>query len=698
MLSVILPYWNRQDAADKALSLMESMYRGLDFEVIVVDDGSPAPFKNNSGLKVKIVRLPTKSIPMCPATVWNAGVAAASGDIVVLSCIEILHTMPVLEEMAEQVMQDENNYVLAAAWCPENQAWHCHSSVPVPDCPPGVGIAFCGAMRKSLFEKIGGFDEAYRGGAGYEDRDFILKAVKAGAKFILRDDLVVTHPKTGASIIWPDGGFERNLKIFNGKWLKDRPVIFACVQAGNYCGRGAEYVNTLYDMVRRSLPGGFMGKFVCLTDNAADLDPGIAVMDLPSDLDGWWGKLYLFKRGLFPDGARVIFFDLDTLILGDLEAITRYTGQFATLNDFYHPSRVGPAVMLWEAGGHASSIWDEWVAQGKPRNAMGDLWWINQLDEGQFAKRADKLQDLFPGAFVSFKADCLQGPPNGTKVVCFHGKPRPHEASEGWVKGVWKIGGAGLADLEIVSNTEADQVIANVTAACARPLPWLQKHDLHEGHALIVGGGPSVADNLEEIKFLAQQGHTIVALNGAAQYLRRKGVKVDWQVILDARSENARFIDQAQRYFICSQCDPSVFDAADPVKTTVFHVNTRPTICAVPKDREAHLISTGSTVGLIAMGILFLQGFKNIHLYGMDSSYTENHHAYEQRLNDSDTVVEATVEGRTFKCAPWMVAQVTQFQEVATQLAEAGCTITVAGDGLLPHVARLMSQPQEITT
>lgn len=699
MISLILPYWDRQEAADKALALIAQQYAGLDLEVIVVCDGNVPPFRiPDLPITIHRLRLPAKSEPKSPVFCWNEGVKVARGDVIAISCIEVLHDVPVLQEMAEELeRQGPDSYVLAAAWCPELKEWHCHSiersrgAAPIPD---GTGRAFMGMMNRELYDRVGGFDEAYRDGAGYEDLDFINKMLRFGVKFVIRDDLVVTHPKAGATINWGAEKFQRNKAIYEYKWVH-KQVNFVCLKQGT--AFGPEYVNNLLDMVKRNLPLGYPGRFHCVTDNPDGLHPDIVTIPLPDDLEKWWGKLYMFSRGLFPDGSRVCFMDLDTLVVGSLAEIVRYDGQFATLRDFYIPERLGPAVILWEAGDYASSIWEEWVVQGKPRNAMGDLWWLNNLDQGRFARRADKLQELYPGAFCSFKVHCSPMPPAGTKVVCFHGHPRPHEAVQQWVHDIWKVGGGSMADIEIVSNTEHIRTVANVRVNSERAIPWVKFCGEHEREAVIVGGGPSVGANLEMIRYLQNEGAKVFALNGAAKYLKRHGIIADAQVILDGRQQNAAFIvPEVPEHYLCSQCDPSLFDALSGRNVRLYHVNTAATLEAMKGGREANLISTGSTVGLVTMGILYVEGFRQLQLFGFDSSYTTDHHAYEQKLNDEDRVIEATAGGRTFKCAPWMLAQAQQFQEVAAQLANDGCVITVAGDGLLPHIARLMSQPQEI--
>lgn len=219
-VSILMPYWDRQPAADRALEQFAKTYPGLDAEIVIIDDGNRKPFRMpDVGLTARILTLPEKPAPTPQSATWNRAVEFASGDIIVLNCIEILHTMPVLPRMIEDLQHiGRDGYVLASAWCPNERKWHCRSDVPVPDCPPGVGIGFCGALHRDLYERAGGFDEDYMQGAGYEDRDFIRRLVRAGAQFAVRDDLVVTHPKDGARIKWAADGFKRNAEVFRAKW------------------------------------------------------------------------------------------------------------------------------------------------------------------------------------------------------------------------------------------------------------------------------------------------------------------------------------------------------------------------------------------------------------------------------------------------------------------------------------------------
>ena len=463
-----------------------------------------------------------------------------------------------------------------------------------------------------------------------------------------------------------------------------------CIRAGDHFSPA--YVSVLFDSVRRNLADGFEGKFICFTDQADPLDDAIEVRPLPANLPGWWSKLALFKPGLFPDGERVLFFDLDTLITGRLDEIAAYDGPFAILRDFFRPDGLQSAVMAWRAG-ECSEIWASYEAAGCPMDDTGgDQVWIERT---QLAC-AVRLQDVFPGAFVSFKQ--IKGPPEKASVVCFHGRPRPHEIQFGWVPEVWKVGGMTRADLDVVCNTEQEKLTANVRSAIARNVSWLDTAPEHDRQVCIVGGGPSLVDTLDELKWRKSIGQRIWALNGVAGFLLKQGIVADAALIVDARPENARFLEglaPETAAFIASQCHPSVFDAADAnnLNVVLWHVNSpgMVDILADEVQRPVHLIGGGTTVGLNAMVMGFAAGYRNFHLYGFDSSYRDaSHHAYTQPQNNDDRVIDALYNDHKFRTTAWMAQQVSDFQDLVPGLLADGCIVTVAGDGLLQTVARDM--------
>lgn len=463
-----------------------------------------------------------------------------------------------------------------------------------------------------------------------------------------------------------------------------------CIRAG--AAFAPAYVNILFDSVRRNLADGFEGKFVCFTDQTDVLDKGIEVRPLPADLPGWWSKLGLFRRGLFPDGDRVLYLDLGCVITGRLDEIAKYDGPFAILRDFYRDNGLQSAVMAWRAG-HYSKILETFEKAGCPMDDPGgDQMWIESI----CLHSAVRLQNAFPEAFVSFKL--IEGPPPKASVVCFHGNPKPIDVQTGWVPHVWKVGGMTRADLDVVCNTIQEKLASNVASAIARDLPWFDTAPEHDGHVCIVGGGPSLVDTIDELKWRKSIGQKVWALNGTGRFLYRHGITPDAVLIVDARPENEQFLGDLNPHtpvYLASQCHPMLFDAAEEYDLDVmlWHANSPGMVelLGEEKDRPVHLLGGGTTVGMNAMVMAFAGGYRKLHLYGMDSSYREErHHAYAQNLNDGDRIIDALYGDRAFRVTGWMAQQVNDFQDLVPGLVADGCVITVAGDGLLPTVAKDM--------
>lgn len=459
-----------------------------------------------------------------------------------------------------------------------------------------------------------------------------------------------------------------------------------CVKWGSMYG--PEYVNVLYDMCRRNLPEGFPGMFVCFTDDPTGLEAGIESRPLPADLPGWWSKLALFKPGLFPEGDRIVFFDLDTVLTGRIDALCNYDGPFAILRDAFWPAGLQSSVMAWPAGA-CPEIWESFVEAGMPMDDEGgDQAWIERTQ-----MQAPRLQDVLPDFFVSYKQ--LRGIPVKESVVFFHGEPRPHQVTQGWVPLVWTKGGITRADLTSICNTEMEKLFANVRSAIERIIPWLEMQEPHNGHVAIVAGGPSMADQVGEIAWRKSVGQQVWALNGTAAFLRDKGLIPDAHVIVDARPENVAFLDGAApetMHYLASQCHPSLFDTAE--RKTLWHAASPGMAELLTGLRETPLIGGGSTVGLQALVIAYVLGYRKIHLYGFDSSYRgETHHAYPQALNADERTVTAIIGDRTFLAAPWMVQQAEEYMTTAAELERDGAIITVHGQGLLPYMANELPRP-----
>lgn len=168
--------------------------------------------------------------------------------------------------------------------------------------------------------------------------------------------------------------------------------------------------------------------FMCLSD--VDV-PGVETVPLRHGWPGWWSKLELFRRDVFPAGARVLYADLDTSFIGPLERVLARAEAFLALANFYLRAKrqavggeLGSGLMQWTAG-NLSHLYDGFRANAAEIiakcGAFGD-----QLFLDEAAGPRTYWQDVLPGDVVSYKVHCRGTvAPAGARVVCFHGQPKP---------------------------------------------------------------------------------------------------------------------------------------------------------------------------------------------------------------------------------------------------------------------------------
>ena len=172
------------------------------------------------------------------------------------------------------------------------------------------------------------------------------------------------------------------------------------------------YVIRLKAMVERHLDRPV--RFVCLTDRPRPLSR-IETMPIPWSRrwKGWWAKVELFRPGRFE--GRVLYLDLDTLIVDRLDPIVDFPAPFALVPDagsfqgrdgLAVVKRFNSSVMVWDADTHTDlhADWDRSVME----RLHGDQDWIGE----RCPQAATMPLDWFPRL-----SQCPDGPPDGAKVI-----------------------------------------------------------------------------------------------------------------------------------------------------------------------------------------------------------------------------------------------------------------------------------------
>ena len=174
--------------------------------------------------------------------------------------------------------------------------------------------------------------------------------------------------------------------------------------------------------------------FVCLS--LQDLR-GVNTIRLKRNLPGWWSKLELFDHK-FP--GQVWYFDLDTMVVSDITDMVSAKFGFAALGPFkgadgkvlMGEDAMGSGVMAFDGTVNRSFIPRAYTSRTpfeySTRRRWGDQGFIQD-----HITQYETLQDQFPGRIIRFKSDIrradktLAPVPAGASIVCFSGKPRPHE-------------------------------------------------------------------------------------------------------------------------------------------------------------------------------------------------------------------------------------------------------------------------------
>lgn len=243
--------------------------------------------------------------------------------------------------------------------------------------------------------------------------------------------------------------------------------------------------------------------------------------------------------------------------------------------------------------------------------------------------------------------------------------------------------------LDLTANVPDERVIANVDASLARGLPDLKEAPAHDGVVCIVGGGPSLAGFVGEIMARKKNGQQVWALNGAHDWLVDHGISPDAAWLVDSRPDNAGFYEMTlphTAYYIAGRCDPAVFAALEGRNVITWWDQSVQQLVT-----DKLIIGGGTTIGMKALCGAYALGYRHMHLYGYDSSYSDlDHHAYAQPMNDGETVYEVRVgaDGPVYRASGWMLGQVKNFGAIAPALADAGCIIELHGDGLLQATER----------
>lgn len=192
----------------------------------------------------------------------------------------------------------------------------------------------------------------------------------------------------------------------------------------------SKYVNNLYYGIRRNATRDF--RFICFSNEDLAVDVEIELREFPMHTNyGVLPRVWMFSEETGFSGHQVLCLDLDVVVVGKLNGLMGYEGQFCARSKFKPTEgwKLDGDIMSFRAGPWIEEkVWKPFIndvdaavdlTQGRERywmrHTVGDV--------------ADRWQTIAPGAVLSYKWHLKNNvaiPPTAEVVSC-HGFPRPHQ-------------------------------------------------------------------------------------------------------------------------------------------------------------------------------------------------------------------------------------------------------------------------------
>ena len=243
-ISIVIPNYNGENILEKNLpKVLESAGNA---EVIVVDDASTdESLKKLNNFKTKIKVIKNEKNLGFSSTV-NKGVREAKGEIVILLNTDVVPENSFLKPLLEHF---EDKKIFAVGCMDKSiegdetilrgrgvgqwkRGFLIHSRGEVNRTDTLWVNGGSGAFRKSVWEKLGGFDELYNP-FYWEDIDLLYRALKSGYKIVFESKSVVVHEHEKGAIKSSYSNFKvktiayRNQFIFVWKNATDLNLQFS---------------------------------------------------------------------------------------------------------------------------------------------------------------------------------------------------------------------------------------------------------------------------------------------------------------------------------------------------------------------------------------------------------------------------------------------------------------------------------------
>ena len=189
--------------------------------------------------------------------------------------------------------------------------------------------------------------------------------------------------------------------------------------------------------------------------------------------------------------------------------------------------------------------------------------------------------------------------------------------------------------------------------------------------AVIIGGGPSIDDQIERIREIQAGGAIVVSIERMNLWCIAHAIRPDYVVTMDASGdvlEGLTRLDPQSKHLVATQCTPAVFDRLAEAGATVYVFNTPQRGIELGDlwnagnyDRMT-ILNAGGSVTLGCMSAAMLLGMRDLHVFGFDCHVTGGSYADGiAGVGSIGQTIEVRVDDRVFRTTYSYVSFAQQF-------------------------------------
>ena len=240
----------------------------------------------------------------------------------------------------------------------------------------------------------------------------------------------------------------------------------------------------------------------------------------------------------------------------------------------------------------------------------------------------------------------------------------------------------------------------NMRANYAKGLPdFFEITQSRRGEIAVVGGGPSIDGQIDELKALKTCGVPVITIARMYPWCVEHGIVPDYVVSLDCAEEQEKGFTAIQKettHLIAAVSRPELidmikaagapiylFDARDDRKIKTMRRDAGYTTCTV--------INSGGTVVITCMAAAFTIGFNDLHIFGFDCMFPSLDQFHAQGIAGTSVeqqVCTVSVNGEDVLTTPSFVEFARQALDIFSVAHEAGLlhSVKVYGDSLVSRM------------